>query len=191
MIVRLEYLDQVGQADRARLRGALADLPANYDELLQRHAAVHGQMLRRVRLDLGGDHGGGRTTEDILAEAERDGPTPALLELLHDVGRYALISSSGEMPPTLMGIWGDTWEAPWDGRFTFDSNLNLAVAAGSQGNMPEAMESYFAFIEHVARDWPRNAQRLYGCRGYVSELTQGWRDGLTMWGTYPWTGGAG
>jgi alpha-L-fucosidase 2 len=53
------------------------------------------------------------------------------------------------------------------------------------------MESYFAFIEHVARDWPRNAERLYGCRGYVSELTQGWRDGLTMWGTYPWTGGAG
>ena len=191
VVLRLEYLDQVGQADADALRAALAELPAAYEGLLEPHAAVHGEMLRRVRLDLGGGLGRGRTSEEILATAERDGPTPELLELLHAVGRYALISSSGELPPTLMGIWGNTWEAAWDGRFTFDSNLNLAVAAGSQGNLPEAMESYFGFIERIARDWGRNAQRLYGCRGVVSELTQGYRDGLTMWGSYPWIGGAG
>ena len=28
-------------------------------------------------------------------------------------------------------------------------------------------------------------------QGFVSELTQGYRDGLTMFGNYPWTGGAG
>jgi hypothetical protein len=191
VILRLEYLDAVGQADVAALRGALAELPADYDELLAPHAAVHGEMFRRVRLDLGGGCGAGRTAEEILETADHDGPTPELLELLHAVGRYALICSSGEMPPTLMGIWGDTWTAPWDGRYTFDSNLNLAIAAGSQGNLPEAMASYFQFIERIARDWPRNAERLFGCRGYVSELTQGYRDGLTMWGSYPWTGGAG
>ena len=191
VILRLEYLDEAGAGDVGALRAALAPLPCDYDELLEPHAAVHGEMFRRVRLDLGGNGGAGRTTEEIIEEAERTGPTPELLELLHAVGRYALISSSGQLPPTLMGIWGDTWTPAWDGRYTFDSNLNLAISAGSQGNLPEAMESYFGFIEHIARDWGRNAERLYGCRGYVSELTQGYRDGLTMWGSYPWTGGAG
>jgi len=191
VLLRLEYLDRAGAADREALRAALGELPDDYDELLAAHAAVHGEMFRRARLDLGGDHGAGRTAEEIIDRADRMGPTPELLELLHAVGRYALICSSGEMPPTLMGIWGDTWTPAWDGRYTFDSNLNLAIAAGSAGRLPEAMESYFRFIEHIARDWPRNAERLYGCRGCVSELTQGWRDGLTMWGSYPWTGGAG
>ena len=189
VVLRLQYLDRADQADAAALRADLDELPRDYDDLLRPHAAVHGEMFRRVRLDLGG--GGDKTAEEIIAQAEAGGPTGQLLELLHAVGRYALICSSGQMPPTLMGIWGDTWTAPWDGRYTFDSNLNLAIAAGSQGNLPEAMESYFRFIERIAVDWPRNAERLYGCRGTVSELTQGYRDGLTMWGSYPWTGGAG
>ena len=192
LILRLEYLDNALDADRDALAATVGQLPDDYDELLAPHAAIHGRMLGRVKLDLGGRSGGGdEAAEDVIEKADQNGPTPQLLELLHDVGRYALISSSGELPPTLMGIWGDTWTAPWDGRFTFDSNLNLAIAAGSPGDLPEAMESYFHFIEHIARDWPRNAERLYGCRGYVSELTQGYRDGLTMWGSYPWTGGAG
>ncbi|MGB2824317.1 MAG: glycoside hydrolase N-terminal domain-containing protein, partial [Phycisphaerae bacterium] len=191
LAMRVEYLEVAGRADVAALRDALADLPRDYDQLLEAHAAVHGEMFRRVRLDLGGDHGRGKTSEEIIERADRAGPTAELLELLHAVGRYALISSSGELPPTLMGIWGNTWTPAWDGRFTFDSNLNLAIAAGSQGDLPEAMESYFGFIERIAGDWGRNARRLYGCRGGVSELTQGYRDGLTMWGSYPWTGGAG
>lgn len=190
VIMRLEYLDRVSDADLDALRAALAALGDDYDQLLAPHAAVHGEMFTRVRLDLGS--GDGRaTTEDIIARAEQAGPTVELLELLHAVGRFALIASSGDLPPTLMGIWGNDWTAPWDGRFTFDSNLNLAIAAGSQGNMPEAMDSYFAFIESLTDDWSRNAERLFDCRGYVSELTQGYRDGLTMWGSYPWTGGAG
>ena len=190
VLLRLEYLDRAGRADPAALRAALAALPDDYDALLAAHAAVHGEMFHRVRLDLGAELEG-RTAEQIIESAARSGPTPELLERLHDVGRYALICSSGELPPTLMGIWGDTWTAPWDGRFTFDSNLNLAVAAGSQGDLPEVMESLFGFVERLVPDWRRNARRLYGCRGVVSELTQGYRDGLTMWGSYPWTGGAG
>jgi len=190
VIMRLEYLDRISDGDLDALRAALALLGDDYDQLLAPHAAVHGEMFSRVRLDLGsGDSQA--TTEEIIARAEQTGPTAELLELLHAVGRYALIASSGDLPPTLMGIWGDDWTAPWDGRFTFDSNLNLAIAAGSQGNMGEAMDSYFAFIESLTGDWARNAERLFDCRGYVSELTQGYRDGLTMWGSYPWTGGVG
>ena len=191
LIIRLEYLKCVSTRDPEALRDALGLLEADYESLLRRHAAVHGEMFRRVRLRLGHESETEITSEEILKRTQETGPDAGLLEMLHAVGRYTLICSSGHLPPTLMGIWGDDWNAPWDGRYTFDSNLNLAVSAGSQGDLPEAMEGYFQFIEHIARDWDRNAQRLYGCRGYVSELTQGYRDGLTMFGFYPWTGGAG
>lgn len=191
VILRLEYLDRASAADVGALRKALAALPDSYDALLAPHAKVHGEMFRRVRLDLGGGHGRGRPAEQILADAEKAGPTPELLELLHAVGRYALISSSGELPPALMGIWGNTWRPPWNGRYTFDSNINLAISAGSQGNMPEAMGSYFGFIESLCPDWATNAQALYGCRGTLSDIAQGWRHGLAMHGWFGWTGGPG
>ena len=191
LIIRLEYLERASTGDPDALRDALGMLETDYSSLLRRHAAVHGEMFGRVTLRLGRDTESQSTSEAILERTFENGPDAALLERLFAVGRYTLISSSGQLPPTLMGIWGDDWQAPWDGRYTFDSNLNLAVSAGSQGNLPEAMEGFFTFIEHIAADWDRNAQRLYGCRGYVSELTQGYRDGLTMFGYYPWTGGAG
>jgi hypothetical protein len=191
VLVRVLYLDRASAAHRDALRDAVSKLPSDYDGLLARHADVHGTMFGRVRLDLGGGRARGRTTEEILVEAAENGVTPALLELLHDVGRYALISSSGDLPPALMGIWGNTWQPPWNGRYTFDSNLNLAVSAGNTGNMPEAMDSFYRFIESLYRDWEISATRLHGCRGYMSEIAQGWRHGKNMHGWVGLTGCAG
>lgn len=182
VVMRVVYLDRASAADQGALREALSKITPDYDSLLKRHAEVHGAMYGRVRLGLGGGCTRGRTSEEVLAEAEEEGVTPALLELLHDIGRYALISSSGDLPPTLMGIWGNTWQPPWDGRYTFDSNLNLAVSAGNTGNTPEAMDTYFRFVESLYQDRETNAKRLFNCRGYMSEVGQGWRHGNNMHG---------
>ncbi len=108
---------------------------------------------------------------------------------MHAVGRSMFLSSSGELPPALMGIWSNDWNPPWGGRFTLDSNLNLAVASGNQGNMPEAMESFFGFIERMREDWRENARVFYGNRGFFSPLD--WRTGKTGWYYYVWSGGPG
>ena len=148
-------------------------------------------MFSRVKLDLGSGQGSRRMGKELVEKSVSDGATAEMLEALHALGRYTLISSSGELPPPLMGIWSYDWNPPWGGRYTFDSNLNLAISAGSQGNMHEAMESYFGFIESISRDWEENAWRKYGFRGYESGLTQGYRDGVDIRSNYPWTGGAG
>jgi len=192
VLMRFEYLGDAAAADRAELRRGLADLPADYEALLAPHAALHGSMFRRVTLDLGGDREAPLPSEDLIERAGRGGAWPEFFETAHAVGRYALVCcAGGELPPSLMGHWGNSWDAPWNGRYTFDANLNLAMAAVSQGNLPEMLATYASFLERHLDDWRQNAAKLYGCRGVVADLCQGWRHGIVLMETYPWTGGAG
>ena len=192
LLLAFEYLDRGRDADHHGLRERLDSLGTDYEALLAPHAAEHGAMFRRVSLDLGGDPERAHSSEAVIERARSCGPTPELLELLHAVGRYALIcGGTGELAPALTGIWGNDWSPPWDGRYTFDANLNLAISAASQGDLPEVMETYFRFIESYLPDWRRNAQALYGCRGVVTDLCQGWRHGIVLMATYAWTAGAG
>lgn len=192
MLMRLEYLDDATAADRDALRKALADLPADYDELLEPHAKAHGEMFGRVGLDLGGDDDAALDAESLLARTVQGESLAEFYELMFAAGRYAAIcAATGELAPALMGIWSNDWTPPWDGRYTFDANLNLAIAAASQGNLPEAMATYTAFLERNLADWRDNARKLYGCRGAVTDLCQGWRHGTVLMATYPWTGGVG
>lgn len=191
VVGRINYLPVAANDGRDQLRDELNGMPRGYDQLLASHAKVHGELFRRVRFDLGGGHANGKTIEQILAEADANGPTPEFLELIYAVGRYCLISSSGELPPTLMGIWGDTWKPMWWGHYTNDSNLNLAVSGGSVGNLPEAMESYFGWIETLYPDWERNANQLYGVDGYMGAIAHGWRHGSAIAAWHEWTGASG
>jgi len=192
MILRFEYLDDATAGDRDALRKALAGVPADYDELLAAHAAVHGEMFRRVTLDFGGDPDAADHAEALLARSVRGESLAEFFALLFAAGRYATIcGATGELAPTLMGIWGNEWTPPWDGRYTFDANVNLAISGASQGNLPEAMDTYAAFLERNLDDWRDNARKLYGCRGALTDLCQGWRHGTVLMATYPWTGGVG
>jgi hypothetical protein len=191
VIMRLEYLARADAADVNALRASLAALPADYEALRDAHAAVHGEMLGRVTLDLGTADGAARSSEELIADSEAHGASPELLETLHAVGRYALVSGgTGELPVALSGIWGDTWNPAWDGRYTFDANINLAVSGASQGDLPEVMDAFAGYIERSMADWSANARKLFGCRGVVPDLCQGWRHGAALM-LYPWVSGAG
>ncbi|MGJ8698223.1 MAG: glycosyl hydrolase family 95 catalytic domain-containing protein [Verrucomicrobiaceae bacterium] len=185
ILLRTDYLDNVDQPEPLP---TFIDVTHDYDSLLAAHAKIHREMFRRVTLDLGGQLGAGRSTEEIIAEAEQNGPTPAYLELIHASGRYCLISSSGDLPPTLMGIWGDSWKPMWWGHYTLDSNLQLAVSNGNVGNLPEAMDSFFTWIESLYPSWERNAKHLHASRGYMGAIAHGWRHGIAIAGWQEWTG---
>lgn len=192
VLMRFEYLDDAAGADRAALRLALSKLPGEYEKLLAPHAAVHGEMFHRVTLDLGGRPETIFSSEALIAQALQGKSLAEFFELMHAVGRYALIcGATGELAPTLMGLWGNEWDPPWDGRYTFDANLNLAISAAAQRNLPEVMDTYTSFLERNLDDWRKNARMLYGCRGAVTDLCQGWRHGAVLMPTYPWTGGVG
>ncbi|MHC4541125.1 MAG: glycoside hydrolase N-terminal domain-containing protein, partial [Planctomycetota bacterium] len=91
------------------LRNRLAALNTDFDELLGRHAAIHGRIFNRTRLDLGGGEDRGLSSEVLLEKSSLGNLNLALLEKEFDAARYAILSSSGELPPTLQGVWTGTW----------------------------------------------------------------------------------
>lgn len=168
----------------------------SYDQLLNAHSQVHAEMYGRVSLEL--DKTGFRdgSNEALIAEQKTlDRVNPYLLEKVFNMGIYGLISSSGDNPPNLMGIWNGKWRPNWSGDFTLDANLNLQIAAASIANQKEAVDSYMKLLERIAPDWEVNARNLFGCRGYLAGTrTSGRRNFHTHFGKWPgnhWTAGAG
>ncbi len=146
---------------------AIAALPAEYDELRRRHARLHGELFNRVRLDLRAGEGRRRTTESLIAESTCEHTHPALIEKVFDAGRYNIISSTGELPPNLQGVWGGTYVPDWASDYTHNGNLPCAIAALLPGNLPELMHAYTNYIEWLIPWLEINAKRFFGARGVV------------------------
>ncbi|WP_156365988.1 glycoside hydrolase N-terminal domain-containing protein [Nocardiopsis sp. NRRL B-16309] len=146
-----------------------------FDEHLARHREVHGELMGRFRLDLGGpgqDGCGGADSAGPAAEVTGEellasGATPELVSRLVGAGRYAIVSSCGDLPPTLQGVWSGTYDPPWRSGYTFDGNLPSALAALHTTGTPELMLGLFDLLDGMLPDLAENARRLYGCRGLL------------------------
>ncbi len=176
------------------MKAALSDLPADYDTLLRRHAAIHGELFNRMRLDLGGGRDHQLTTEELIAGSTNENPSEALIEKVFDAGRYNIISCTGELPPTLQGVWAGTWDPPWASDFTQNGNVPSAIASMLMGNMPELMLAYTSYIESIVPWLEINARRIFGARGIVlpsRSSTNGFNNAFAprFAGAY-WVGGA-
>lgn len=150
-------------------RAALDSLPADFASLLGRHAAAHGGQWSRTRLRLGGTADDHRLPTERLFERSRVGAfNPALMEKAFDACRYLALSASGKtFPPALQGIWSGTWEPSWSGDYTQNGNLQCAVDGHLAGNMPEAMEGFFTYLESQIGDYRTNARTLFNARGIL------------------------
>jgi hypothetical protein len=147
----------------------LAELPADYDWLLARHADLHGRLYAGAELDLGASDDDRRLpVRELLARADPDALDPALLESMFHSGRYLLLSSTGVLPPRLTGLWLGAWGAAWSGDYTTDANLNLQLAAVASTGMADLMASHAALIAGQIEDWHTNARMIYGARGILA-----------------------
>jgi hypothetical protein len=150
-----------------RTKARLAGLSPDYERLRDRHAQIHGALFRRMRLDLGGGADHRLTTEELIAASSDESPSRALIEKTFDAGRYNIISSTGELPPTLQGVWAGTWDPPWASDFTHNGNVPSAIASMLMGNTPELMLAYTSYVESIVPWLELNARRIFGARGVV------------------------
>jgi alpha-L-fucosidase 2 len=153
------------------IQGKLATIATDYDTLLAGQRGTHEAIYDRVQLDLhASDADRARANEDLLAaQASSSTPIKALWERVFDAGRYHYLSSSSELsPPDLLGMWTGDTNVGWGGFYHLDANLNLQIAGGNIGDMPEAMEGYFHLIEAWRTDFETNATKLLGCRGMLA-----------------------
>lgn len=175
-VIKLTLLARLGKTGSRhpscrQLDQAMSTSTADYSTLFSRHTAIHSAIFDRVSLDLGAAPKDRMlSNEELLSrQKDSDAPIPALWERLFYSGRYHFLSASSELtPPDLLGIWTGDCNAGWAGYYHLDANLNLQVAAGNIGNMPEAMEGYFNLNEAWIPDFETNARRLLGCRGLLA-----------------------
>ncbi|MEU1178670.1 glycoside hydrolase N-terminal domain-containing protein [Streptomyces sp. NPDC005820] len=196
-VVVLTRMDRSAPLPRVEaLLAHLAELPADYDALLARHAPVHGELYNRAELDLGvpaGDRG--LPVGELTARADAESLDGALVEALFHSGRYLLLSSSGVLPPRLTGLWLGAWGAAWSGDYTTDANINLQMAGAVLTGMPELIKPYAALIGGQIDDWRTNARTVYGTRGLLAPSRTDGEHGLLFhldddWPWAMWVAGA-
>lgn len=157
--------------------------------------ADHQNLFRRVSLDLG------RSDSEKLPTDERiqhfaEGNDPQLAALYYQFGRYLLISSSrpGGQPANLQGLWNDSPNPPWEGKYTININTEMNYWPAESGNLAECVQPLMAMVKDLSETGARTARSQYNARGWVAHHnTDIWRatapiDGPS-WGIWP-TGGA-
>lgn len=149
------------------MKQRLDELPADYDLLHERHAEIHSALFNRMRLDLGGSAERQLTTEELLARSTNANLSRALTEKVFDAGRYNIISCTGDLPPTLQGLWAGTYVPAWASDFTHNGNVPSAIAGMLPGNTPELMKAYTSYIESIVPYLRVNARHIFGARGIV------------------------
>ncbi len=153
LLTRVERYEDFNPDKYHHLRNEVAGIEGDYEQLLERHAAIHRTWFDRVSLDLGAGESHLLSAEELqIEQLKHPSLHPALLEKMFDMGRFFLIIHSGELPP----IYGHV-----------NLNVNEQVSSGNIGNLPEAMESYFNWIESILEDSRLNAHNIMGCRGIL------------------------
>ena len=165
VLVDIKVLDDLDKPQIEGTKRTLAGLPADYQALLGRHAKLHGDLFGRMRLDLNGGADRGLTSEELLAKTTDAEPSRALLEKVFDAGRYNILSSTSDLPPTLQGTWAGTYNPPWASDFTHNGNVPSAIASLLMGNMPELMPAYTSYMEWLVPYLEVNARMIFGARG--------------------------
>jgi len=195
LFVDIQLLHDPKKSVMENMENSLEELPVEYGRLLDAHAKLHGQLFNRMRLDLGGGADHQRTTEELLEFSTYENLNRALIEKEFDAARYNIISCTGELPPTLQGVWGGTYVPGWASDFTHNGNVPSAIAANLMGNMPELMLAYTSYIESIVPWLEINAKHLFGARGVVlpsRSTTHGFNNAFNAnFAGGMWVGGAG
>lgn len=115
----------------------------SYEELLHRHLADYKYFFDRVKIDLG-EKAPNIPTDCLLADYNAGKSSNYLEELFFQYGRYLLISTSrkGALPPTLQGVWNQYEQAPWNGNYTHNINIQMNYWPAFSTNLAELFESY-------------------------------------------------
>ncbi len=178
---------------------AKADLTAaatkSFAQLRADQVANHQALFRRVKLQLG-TTAAAKLPTDVRIRGFAEGKDPQLATLYYQYARYLLISCSrpGGQPAPLQGLWNDSKNPPWGGKYTININTEMNYWPAESGNLAECVEPLIAMVEDLTVTGARTAREMYGARGWmVHHNTDLWRASAPIdgpdWGMWP-CGGA-
>ncbi|MGR6742363.1 glycosyl hydrolase family 95 catalytic domain-containing protein [Microbacterium sp. F1-18] len=144
---------------------------ADWDERLRSQERDHGSLVTSSLLDLHGVPGADAATTGELWREARSGNADAVrhaIEIAYVSGRSNIIAATGELPPTLQGVWQGTWRPAWSADYTMNGNVqNGALAGIGLTGSPELARSLLELVLPHLDDYRENARRIYGATGML------------------------
>lgn len=167
----------------------------DFGQLLSRHEQVHKEMFNRFSIKLNVDQNP-LPPNELQSNSTIGNLNPHLVNQVCEAARYELISSTGQLPPSLQGIWGGTWLPAWSGDFTLNGNVPSVISSGYNSNFFEVNKAYMNYMLGMLDDFRNNARGLHDAPGiYVPSRTSSSGSTYHFFGDeYPhlfWFAGAG
>ncbi|QDH79756.1 glycoside hydrolase family 95 protein [Echinicola soli] len=111
------------------------------------------------------------TPERLLRYAEGH-PDSQLPVLYFNYGKYLLISSSqpGQLPANLQGIWAPEYQAPWNGDYHLDINIQMNYWLAEPLGYGDLAEPLHQFTANLVENGQKSARAYYNAPGWVAHV---------------------
>ena len=151
-----------------------------YINVLAENIKEYQKQFGTVTLDLGTNDQAKLPTNQRVAQFASTFD-PQLVTLYFQFGRYLLLccSQPGGQAANLQGIWNESRQAPWDGKYTTNINVEMNVCG-----IPQTFQPFLQLVKDCAEHGKETAQ-MYGCRGWtLHHNTDIWRSTGSVDGAY-------
>ncbi len=180
------YEDVSGNPEAITRKQLAAAGKKSINNLMTAHVGEHQRLFRRVSLDLGETEAMKLPTDERIKKFA-EGNDPQLAALYFQFGRYLLISCSrpGGQTANLQGLWNDSMNPPWGGKYTININTEMNYWPVDTANLGECVEPLKSMVLDLTKTGARTAREMYNAHGWVvHHNTDLWRASAPIDGAY-------
>lgn len=114
----------------------------------------------------------GLSTPERLARFAEGNEDAQLPVLYYNYGKYLLISSSqpGQLPANLQGIWATEYQAPWNGDYHLDINIQMNYWLAEPMGLGDLAEPIRKFTSNLTQNGEKTAKAYYNADGWVAHV---------------------
>lgn len=165
--------DYFGHEMDAQLDKALSNVGRlTYEDIKRNHTAKYRRLFDRVEVDFGQSDNALLPINERLHAFNKGEADPGLMSLYFQFGRYLLISSTrpGLLPPNLQGLWANAVQAPWNGDYHLNINLQMNHWPAEITNLSELHLPLIEWTKAQVASGEKTAQAFYNARGWVTHI---------------------
>ena len=151
-----------------------ASLKTNYNQAKLAHQRAFQSFYNRNSFTLSSSQPAAAamsTPERLVAYSK--GSTDAQLPVLYyNYGKYLLISTSqqGTLPSNLQGIWAPEYQAPWNGDYHLNINLQMNYWLAEPMGLGDLAQPLFEYTASLVEPGSKTAKAYYNAPGWVAHV---------------------
>ena len=147
----------------------------SWKKLKEKHIADYQSYYNRCKLEFTAKQNESITdlsTAKRLIRYSKGESDVTLPALYFNFGRYLLISSSrpGGLPANLQGVWAEEYQAPWNGDYHLNINLQMNYWPAEVTNLSDCHKPLVEFTKQLVKPGEKTAKAYYNAEGWVAHV---------------------